>query len=78
MPNTHWRREETLLQNAERKPTPALSVQFLKSVDALTTVPGEVQTARLQLVRGLDGCLEAHTPSGASVELSWRFAQAHV
>jgi hypothetical protein len=53
-------------------------VQFLKSVDALTTVPGEVQTARLQLVRGLDGCLEAHTPSGASVELSWRFAQAHM
>lgn len=55
-----------------------LSAQFLKAVDGLATVPGEVQTARLQLVRGLDGSLEANTPSGASVQLSWRFAQSQV
>ena len=78
MPNTHGSGDTTSPQNIQCKPTAGLLVQFLKSVDALTTVPGEVQTARLQLVRGLDGCLEAHTPSGASVELSWRFAQAHV
>lgn len=53
-------------------------LQFLKAVDGLATVPGEVQTARLQLVRGMDGGLEAHTASGACVELSWRFAHPQV
>lgn len=52
--------------------------QFLKAVEGTSLLDADksaVQSARLHLVRGMDGNLEARTASGASVQLSWQFAQ---